>query len=192
MSMAEQKQKFDSPAEWTPTFRLSFPSLVEPSAYQGKGEPVFSITMIFPKPDELAKLRTMAKAVAVQLFGPNLPANFWTPFRHCEEKADRNYKGYEPGYMYMKAKASKIITLGYAWRDKTPATAQDFYGGCYASAYVHFWPYQSGVNTGLSVRLNALQFVADGEKFAGRSVEFQDLGVEAGAFDGAEDQSDFL
>jgi hypothetical protein len=168
----------------TPKCRLSFPSLIEPTNYKGQGKLQYSVTLIFDDPAQLQEMKANAKGVVAQAFPNGVPDNFWSPFQKCESKSEKQYKGYEPGYIFLKAKAAQNVELALVSSNgKTKLKPEDFYGGCYVVADVHFWPYQEGTGCGLSVRLNGLQFAGNGERFSGRSVDFEDLGIEEGMLD---------
>ena len=58
----------------TPEFRLSFPAVFQPRAFQG-GEPKFSVSMIFAKDADLKALKAIAKKAVEAKWGKKQPPN---------------------------------------------------------------------------------------------------------------------
>lgn len=158
----------------TPKFRVSFPQVFEPKAYQGQ-DPKYSLTMLFGEDADLGKLKAAAKAAVVEKYGDKVPKNFKTPFRKGEEKD--HLDGYEEGITFVRA--TSTVEPEVVDRGKEPLTSQrDFYAGCYARAIVVPFCYDTAGNKGVSFGLRSVQKIADGAPFgAGGSLvdEFDEL-----------------
>jgi hypothetical protein len=75
----------------TPKFRLSFPELFEPKAFENQAAK-YSIQMLFDKKTDLAPLKAVVKKAANEKWGDNLPKGILLPFKDGNEK---DLEGYE-------------------------------------------------------------------------------------------------
>lgn len=146
----------------TPTFRVSFPSLVKPSAMEG-GEPKYSVTMLFPKETDLTQLRNAASQAAVERWGDKIPKGLRSPFRDGDEK---DLDGYA-GTFYVRASSTNRV--GVVAEDLAPLDQEsDLPAGYYARAIVTPFAYDKNGNKGVSFGLQAVQRVRRGEMFGDR------------------------
>lgn len=151
----------------TPEFRVSFPAVFQPKAFEGQ-EPKYSIVMLFDKKTDLSKLKEMAKK-AIEEKWPNVnerPKNLKNPFRDGDiEKPDM--QGYK-GAVFISATSK--MKPGVVDASLQPIIAEDdFYAGCYARASVTCFAYDKMGNKGVSFGLQNLQKTKDGESFSGRT-----------------------
>lgn len=153
--------------------RLSFPSLWKAEPFKPGDQPKFKATFLIEKGSEqhkqveaaileVLKLKVGAKAESVLKQIRNNPNKF------CYQDGDtKSYTGYE-GMMALAAKnAMRPLVID---RDRSPLTEADGkpYAGCYVNASVEFFAYDnSGV--GVSASVQGVQFVKDGDRFAGGS-----------------------
>lgn len=152
--------------------RLAFPDLWEPRAFNGEGEAKFGASFLFAPDhpavkqindaiDAVGKGKWAAKAPAV-LKGLRSQGNVC--LHDGDAKAD--LAGY-PGNYYLSARStSRPLVID---RDKTPLTSADGkpYGGCYVNAIVEIWAQDNGFGKRINASLKGVQFVRDGEAFAG-------------------------
>lgn len=164
----------------TPEFRVSFPAIFEPKAFQDQ-DPKYSVVMLFPKSTDLKELKRAAFNAAAEKFGPKekWPKNLRLPFRNGDEKADT------PGYGgSIFVSASSKDQPGLVNQSLKPIlNAKEFYAGCYARAELIAFAYDHMGNRGVSFSLQNLQKLRDGESFSGRK-EAKDV------FDAVEDMSE--
>lgn len=171
-------------AIFTPPFRVSFPSVFQPSSFNG-GEPKFSVVMLFypkeftPKHKELWEgLKRIADEASKEKFKKllkELPENFRKPFRRGEEKA--HLEGYGEGMIF--ATASSKQRPGIVDRDRNDLISEsDFYPGCWARASVTAFAYDNK-GKGVAFGLHNLQKLGDGENFTGRLSAEEDFGDDA-------------
>ena len=166
----------------TPVFRLSWPSLFVPTAFEEGSKKKYMITCIVPKdfkssdyPDPKADnsqrmklLVTEAERVGRECFGKDwervkkLP-NAW-PFHDGEDKADKD--GFGSDVLYFRAKSDN--RPGVVNKKLQPLDKEDVYAGCYAIASVNVFAYTKG-SKGVAIGLNNVMIVADGEPFDGRT-----------------------
>lgn len=178
--MSEKKEKLKGVMVTTPTFRLSFPRLDKPEAYQGKGQEYYSCTMLFDKGDNIDVLKKAVHGAAVEKFGKDKKKwpDIKRPWRDGDKKSDID--GYA-GTIYVSAKNMNRPVL--VDRDKTKMSdASKLYAGCYAQAVVVAKAVKSGSQWFITLYLQAVRFVKDGESFAGASVDIDD------AFEDLEDE----
>lgn len=168
--------------------RLSFPALFTPEAFK-QGDPLkFKATFLIEKGSpqaaevEKAILETVrakfgvkdAEKIVAQIRGN---AN-----KFCYQDGDtKTYDGYE-GMMALSAKNStRPLVID---RDRTPLAEEDGkpYAGCYVNASVEFFAYDN-TGKGVSASLGGVQFVKDGDAFAGGNAASED---DFDALDGAD------
>lgn len=167
--------------------RLAFPVLWEAKTVNGEGEPAFSASFLIP-PDHpvIKELHAAFEALGKDKWGAK-----WGAVKKEIEAKDRfalhdgdtksDYAGF-PGSMYISAR-NKVRPLTID-RDKSPLTEADGrpYAGCYVNASVELWPQDNNYGKRINASLRGVQFLRDGEAFAGggsaKPDEFDDLGVE--------------
>jgi hypothetical protein len=158
----------------TPVFRVSFPAILKPKAFEGK-EAEYSVVMLFDKDIDLGKpakgqknsLKRAAFYAAVEKWGKDKtkwPRNLKMPFRDGEEKSDVD--GYE-GTIFITARSKTQPNL-VDQRLRPITSEDDFYAGCYAHAEVMAAAFDNSGNKGVSFWLQNIQKVRDGEPFSGR------------------------
>lgn len=167
----------------TPIFRLSYPTLGTPRAYQNKGKKYFSIEMLFAKDsDELASFKKEIEKVAIDAFGKDRkkwPKELVWPMFDGEDKQDS--VGYN-GQMFFKAKTEESKRPVLYKRDMTPAIDSDFYGGCFCDAIVNAKAVYLDGEHYITLYLGAVRFVKAGTPFGG--------GVSASDFRALEDDGE--
>lgn len=133
------------------------------------GDPQFSVTLLFDKKTaavspEFKEMRRCAMAAAKKKFGDKLPKNLVSPFHDGDEE-----KSEDPlfaGMIYLNAKSK--TKPGIVGPDVQPLTEEfDFYSGCICRASVYFYGYDTAGNRGVSLLLNNLQKLGDGERLSG-------------------------
>lgn len=171
----------------TPKFRVSFPNLFKPKAFEQQ-EAKYSITMLFPKSVDLAataggknSLKQAALNAAAEKWGADRakwPKNLRLPFRDGNEKSEM--QGYAE---HVFVSASSKMQPGLVDEKLLPIlNEKDFYPGCYARAELIAFAYDKAGNKGVSFSLQNVQKLSDGEAFSGR----KDAGD---VFDAVEDTS---
>jgi hypothetical protein len=158
----------------TPEFRVSYPKVFRPERNDLNGKDEYSLTALFAKGADLAKLKAAVKAAAEKKWGTDQkkwPKNMRSPFRDQAERAktdddDNEYlpDGYEAGAIFINMKSTKKPGLVDA-RNEDIIDDADFYGGCYARAQVNAAAYDHKGNAGVSLYLNHVQKLRDGESF---------------------------
>jgi hypothetical protein len=166
----------------TPEFRVSFPSMFKPKAFEGQ-EAKFGLTMLFPKTTDLKELKRAAFNAAVEKWGTKdkWPKNLRLPFRDGNEKADM--EGYKDT-TFVSATSKQQPGLVNKAVEEIISEAE-FYPGCYARATLIAFAYDQKGNKGVSFSLQNVQKIRDGKSFSGRrkaSDEFD--AVDSGDDDG--------
>lgn len=171
--MATDKQKaIESKKVKTPEFRLSFPAIFKPKAFEQQ-EPKFSIVMLFDKKKaDLAGLKKAVAYAAQEKWGAKekWPKNLRLPFRDGDEKEDM--EGYK-GHTYVSAsskQAPQIVDYKGPGVRPEPIMESDgkAYAGCYARATLIAFAYDKAGNKGVSFSLQNVQILRDGKPFSGR------------------------
>ncbi len=170
--------------------RLAFPNLFEAKTVNGEGDPAFSAALILdPEANakvidqledaiaQVAKDKWGAKADAVLT---KLKSTDKLALHDGDTKAD--YDGF-PGNQYVSARSKTRPTV--IDRDRTPLAESDGrpYAGCYVNASIELWAQDNNYGKRINAQLRGVQFVADGEAFAGGGAaaadEFDELEPEA-------------
>ena len=154
----------------TRKFRVSFPKVFKPEAF-GASAPKYSIVMLFPKTSDMKELKAAIEWAAIDFFGADKtkwPKNFLNPIKDGDEKSDM--QGYA-GHWVVNASSNEKFRPGVIDSDgKTPLTEEDqlFYAGCYARAKLFASGYDYLGKKGVTLRLQGVQKLAEGERFSGR------------------------
>lgn len=174
--MAESKK--------TPEFRVSFPNVFKPFAFEGQ-DAKYSIVMLFPKSTDLKELQALAKKAIEDKWTDPVKREqvlknpkFKNPFRDGDtERPDTD--GYA-GMIFITATSKQ--KPGVVDRNVQPIISEDeFYAGCYAKASVTAYAYDKAGNVGVAFGLQNVMKVRDGESFSGRrrpEDDFEPLGDE--------------
>lgn len=162
--------------------RLSFPDLFVAKQFKGQGKARFSASFLVEKGSANDKLvneaiHEAAKEAWEGKADANLKKYLGQKGKCCYMDGDESeYDGYS-GMMALTAHRNadqmppKIVD-----RAKQQLTVESGkpYAGCYVNAIVDIW-IQSGDYPGVRATLNVVQFVADGEPFAGSVPNVDDL-----------------
>jgi hypothetical protein len=155
--------------------RLAFPKLWVPEPFPGGNDPTpyFSaIGILPPTHSQFAAINATIDAVAKAKWPKDWSAIIKAakmlgkvPLRDGATKPD--VEGYE-GNWFISSRAKRRPTV--VGPDRTPLEQSDGkpYGGCYVNLLVEFFAYAKG-NKGVGCDLRGVQFVRDGDAFAGGS-----------------------
>lgn len=177
-----EKTSIEAKKVLTPEFRVSYPAVFKPKAFEGQ-EAKYSVVMLFDKKTDITTLKKAAHAAKIEKWGPNKekwPKNLRSPFR---DGADREgTDGYGEGVIFISASSKTPVGLV---DNKLGAilNEQDFYAGCYARAQIVAYAYDTHGNRGVAFGLQNLQKLRDGKSFSGKQ-KAEDV------FDAVEDGSD--
>lgn len=153
----------------TGKFRVSFPWVFRAQKAMTEGaDPKYSITMLFPKGEDLTALKKAAHQAAVEKWGADMnkwPKGLRNPFRNQGEK---EFEGYEDGAIFITATSKQRPGLVDA-KVQDIIEEHEFYPGCYARASVRAFAYDQKGNRGVSFGLQNVQKLADGDPLGGRS-----------------------
>lgn len=167
--------------------RLSFPVLFEAKSVNGEGEPAFSASFLMaPNHPAVAELKAAIEVVGKEKWGAKwaqvkkeIEAKDRTPLHDGDTKG--SYAGFE-GNLFVTAR-NKVRPL-VVDRDKSPLTSSDGkpYAGCYVHASIELWAQDNSFGKRINASLRGVQFVKDGEAFAGGGSasedDFDDLSVD--------------
>lgn len=165
----------------TPVFRVSFPQVFEAKKINDEGKAKYSLTMLFntaeinkdPKEAEkFLKMQQACKLAAQEKWANKLPSNLTNPFRKGEEK--EQYQGYGKGVIFVNATTTTRPGLVDQQLNKI-IDPEQFYAGCYARASVNFYAWAYMGKAGVSLGLQNIQKVKDGEPFGGRTMAEDDF-----------------
>lgn len=146
---------------------LSFPHLVEPSAF-GDAEPMYTATLLFDKAaqatPEYAALKAAASAAVKEKFGDKVNMkSIRNPFRDGDEKDYTGYAG--KTYITVKSKTKPVLV------DENTHKLIDVdrvFPGARVIANVNPSAYDYLGNKGVTFYVAAVQFLVGGERLDGR------------------------
>ena len=163
----------------TPAFRLSYPTIVEPEQYNNAGAYRYTISMLYNTGrhdagayvdlDKIVKpsFAHVASANGMHIKGSDVsPLGSGYKYNAGGDEID----GYEEWTEWFSAaKYPKKSPTGWPvlpcyGLDQQPKDPSEFYGGCYARACIQLYKPKKWKR--VSVGLNWVQFLADGEPFA--------------------------
>lgn len=155
----------------SPVGLASFLNLKEPRAVVVGGEPRYSMNLIF---DEEAQKSPEFKALqlaiqdAIKEKWPNkVPSNLRSPLRDGAEK-EGQYEGYRAGTVFINPWSKERPGVVDAQRNEI-LDLSAVYAGMQARAFVRPFAYESGMNKGVGLLLDAVQFVKDGARIDGKT-----------------------
>lgn len=170
--------------------RLAFPVLHDAKTVNGEGDPAFSASfLIDPADPQVKQINAAIDQIAKDKWGAKADAilkQMRATDKVCLHDGDlkSNYDGF-PGNLYISAR-SKTRPLVID-TDKTPLVQADGkpYAGCYVNASIELWPQDNNYGKRVNAILRGVQFLRDGDAFAGGGAasadEFDDLGAGAEA-----------
>jgi hypothetical protein len=139
---------------------------------------------LFAKGADISKLKAACKTACEKKWGADAkkwPKNLRLPFRDQAERAKQDDDGndylpdgYVAGAMYLNLKSQKRPGLVNA-NVEDIIDESDFYGGCYARAQVNAAAYDQKGNAGVSLYVNHIQKLRDGESFGSAARNASDV-----------------
>ena len=163
-------KKFDGLKVMSPKFRLSFPDLLKPRAFQGQ-DPKYSISMLFPPDADLSELKKKATEAAKEKWADKIPKNLNKPFRDASEL---DYDGYEDGWILIRASSQN--KPGIVDEDRIDVIDPgEIYPGRWARAILVPFAYDTAGNKGVSFGLRGVQLLDHDDQFGGGGFNSDDF-----------------
>jgi hypothetical protein len=187
----------------TPKFRVAFPQIAELKVFQPGQKGRYSCVALFT-PSEFsdkdkqkwAALIAACNKVSMEQFKKPMKdldrSVYKTPFHKGEEK--EQYAGFGQGVVFCTMSAYTRRPGIVAIDGISPVDPADLYPGCYARASVN--PFANGQWKSISIGMNHIQKLAEGERLDGATSAEEDFGSDpaeyaadddAGLGDGAAD-----
>lgn len=170
----------------TPMFRVSYPNIFKPKKNELSGKEEYSLVAVFAPGTDLTVLKKLAQAALVDKWGPDKakwPTTLKSPFRKCEERKLRDGtmpEGYPEGGIFVSMKSAQRPGLVDS-EVRDIIEPREFYAGCYARATVTAFAYDFSGNRGVSLWMQNVQKMKDGEPIAGRAKAQDDFDPVPGA-----------
>lgn len=172
--------------------RFGYVNVFAPRANNEGNDPKYSVQLLIPKTDTVAKkmiddaIRAAAQNGASKFRGGKIPANLKTPLRDGDEEFpdDETYAGM--WFMNCSSKADNkpgVMMRGEDGRPSEAVDSDDFYSGCYGCASINFFAYNARGNQGIGAGLNNVIKTRDGERLSGghsAQEDFADLFSDLG------------
>lgn len=161
----------------TPVFRASFPHLFTPftfdaGQYSTNEDPFYQVVMGFDKEAEGINWFRESMGQLVKKVWPN----GWPDAAHSPVKDGDQMAGDFGGRWLVKAKSRSKPGVVDCDGETTITDPERIYGGCYLRATIVLAAY-TGLSGGVTVYLNNVQFVRDGERFGSGTSAASDFGA---------------
>lgn len=172
----------------TPTGRVSFPYVFEKAASLEAGkEGKYEITLYIPKSEDISKLRANLEKVAKEAFGAKFQSLEKLKHPPIKDGDDKDPSDPAYGHWIIRAKSAKrpLVVDG----SRSPIESKEaIYGGCFGRINITPASYAIPTGWGVTLYLNAVQKVKDGERFGGGGVSAEEV-FEALSVDANEDDN---
>lgn len=158
----------------TKEFTVAFPELDSPTQFtKNSAKPKYRVVALFDKGEDLSELKNEIKQAAINFWGNDVPEDLYIPLKTPEQEKTPDL--WPDGTEHAALTTTKVIA-----RDRDHRVSIDpgqFYSGCRARAVIHCWAYEGQGKTppGISLSLDMIQFVSDGERLGGGTQENEDL-----------------
>jgi hypothetical protein len=159
----------------TPTGRISFPYLFEKARSLDPGkEDKYEVTLYIPKSEDISALRAEMEKVCKEAFGAKFQS--LEKLKHPPIKDGDSKDPTDPAYGHwiIRAKSAKRPVVCDGSRVNIESKEQ-VYGGCYGRINVTPGSYSQATGFGVTLYLNAVQKVKDGERFGGGGVSAEEV-----------------
>lgn len=150
--------------------RLSYQHLFKADAIADGSEPKYSATWVIPKNHPQIKQVKEAIIKALDEKFPGKRKDKWptvmhNPLKDGDEMADEHPE-YEGAYVLRSASKNRPVVMG---RRKEQLVEEDgvIYSGCYCNASLAAAGFDAQAKKGVTIYLNGVQFLKDGERLAG-------------------------
>lgn len=178
----------------SPKGRATYPHVFKASAFQGEGDPKFSIGLMLDKKvpstkEFIAKVKAAQESALTDLYAKKLPGNLerWG----ISDGDGLTLKNGDPdpttaGMWVIKGTSKNrpavIDATGTEIMDEL-----EVYGGCYGRVNICAKAYGTPAKGGVTLELNVFQKIADGPAFGGAEKAKQSALAEMGAYDEEEE-----
>lgn len=170
--------------------RLAFPQLWEAKTVNGEGKPAFSASFLLaPDHPDVARLNAAIDTVAREKWGAKADAVLKAmrgADKVCLHDGDmkENYDGFG-GNLYVSSRSTTRPLVIDADRSALAEKDGKPYAGCYVNASIELWPQDNNYGKRVNASLRGVQFLRDGDAFAGGAPasedEFDDVSADAEA-----------
>ena len=152
--------------------RLAFPQLWKAEAPKGGGEKAFSANFILkPTHKQIDDIKKQMFACAKAKWGAKAKGIY-----SAMEKRDKlalhdgdtkeEYEGF-PGNLFISARNKRRPSVFDGAKNPVDEESGEVYSGCYVNAVIEFWAQDNDYGKRINAQLLGVQFVKDGEAFAG-------------------------
>lgn len=150
----------------TPVGRASFPNLMKPKLNEMSGKSEYSVDILFDKKTDLTKLKELLEKTIKKKWGTKVPKVLNNPIKDGDGTKN-NGEPYNPeyhGHYFITVKNIRKPGVVDS-QNQDILTEDEIYGGCFIRASVNAFAYDRSGNRGVSLSLNNVQKVKDGEAF---------------------------
>lgn len=158
----------------TPTGRISFPYVFEKAKSLEAGKDgKYEVTLYIPKSEDISGIRKILEKVAREAFGAKFVSLEKLKHPPIKDGDDKDPSDPAYGHWIIRAKSAKRPLVVDASRSVIESK-DELYGGCYGRINVTPASYAIPTSWGVTLYLNAVQKVKDGERFGGGGVSAEE------------------
>lgn len=184
---------------WVMNTRIAFAKGVfhkEPPANDPKGKPKYGVSLLLsPDHPDRAKIEKLQEQLVLdtEFKDKSKPADVYAELKRKDKLAlhdgddKKKFEGFEGNYYLAPSADTRPTAVN---RDRSPVTEEDgvIYSGCYVNAKIELWVQDNQWGKRVNATLLGVQFVKDGDSFAGgpppaNPDDFPDLDAEGGEDD---------
>lgn len=172
----------------TPRGRVSFANVFKPKLNTMNNKLEYSIDLLFPKTQDISAIKNEIRRVISERWpGEDMTGRLRLPIKDGDSLKS-NGKPHQPeyhGHVYIKFKSE--VQPGLVDAQRQPIISpNEFYSGCYAVVHYRAFAYPKKgshqvANLGVSLGLNNIQKVAEGEAFGARQANPEDVFADQGS-----------
>ena len=177
----------------TPTGKVSFPNVFKPQLNKLNQKNEYSLDLLFSKADDLSGMRGVIDLAIEDKWGDKKPKNLVLPFKDGNDKLDKegNQRLEYKDTIHIRFKNESKPGLVDRNKDEI-IDAKEFYGGCFARVHYSAYAYEKGANKGVTLYLQNIQKVKDGEPLGGGVIDPDAIFEVVEAPESKADNSDLL
>lgn len=167
----------------TPRGRVSFANVFKPKLNTLNNKLEYTMDLLFPKTQDISSLKNeIRRVIADKWPDKDMTGKLKLPIKDGDSLKS-NGNAYPPeyhGHVFVTFKSE--IQPGLVDAQRQPIISpNEFYSGCFAVVHYRAFAYDHTANKGVSLGLNNIQKVAEGESFGARQANPEDVFADQGS-----------
>lgn len=166
----------------TPRGRVSFANVFKPKFNELNNKNEYSLDLLFPKTQDISSIKNEIRRVIADKWPGKEMRGLRLPIKDGDglKQNGSAYPAEYHGHVFITFKSEQQPGLVDAQRQPI-IDPNEFYSGCYAIVHYRATAYDHQANKGISLWLNNVQKVAEGEAFGIRQAKAEDVFADQGS-----------